>query len=53
MRTAPPDLARSALDAAIAREEQTAAHAPTGNAATQDQISVGTAPSGTKDGVRL
>ena len=45
--------ARSALDAAIAREEQTAAHAPAGSAATKDQMSVGTAPSGTKDGVRL
>jgi hypothetical protein len=45
--------ARSALDAAIAREEQTAARAPAGSAATKDQISVGTAPSGTKDGVRL
>jgi hypothetical protein len=45
--------ARSALDAAIAREEQTAAHASAGSAATKDQISVGTAPSGTKDGVRL
>jgi hypothetical protein len=45
--------ARSALDAAIAREEQTAAHAPAGGAAPKDQSSVGTAPSGTKDGVRL
>jgi hypothetical protein len=52
----PPDQirdARSALDAAIAHEEQTAAHAPAGSAGTQDQIPVGTAPSGTKDGVRL
>jgi hypothetical protein len=52
----PPDQirdARSALDAAIAREEQTVAHAPAGSAGTQDQIPVGTAPSGTKDGVRL
>ncbi|HLY51417.1 MAG TPA: hypothetical protein VKQ31_00275 [Steroidobacteraceae bacterium] len=42
--------ARSALDLAIAREEQTA-HAPAGNAATKDQL--GAAPNGTKDGVRL
>ncbi len=45
--------ARSALDAAIEQVEQTAARAPAGSAATKDQISVGTAPSGTKDGVRL